>query len=264
MSTIGLICRCVLLCDVEDRCRLLNNLFSFFGFPAYVHSDRGSSFISTDLKAFFAEWGIPFSRSTPYHPTGNSQCERTNKLDCMENYQTVIASPRMARGEVARRSSRSSHAMRSLLCTATNETQHERIFRFQRRVTFGTAMATWLLAEGPLLLRRHVRNKGDPLCDEVLLLEARQHTVATDEKICRCVRSRSLSKLGDWVIHFCQVIATVEAEVTTNIPDEEPSGDADEHKSTKDVKPRSCSTSDEISPSTIPRRYGRKGNLIDV
>jgi len=56
----------------------LNNLFCLFGFPAYAHSDRGSSFMSSDLKVYFAERGIASRRSTPYHPTGNSQCERTN------------------------------------------------------------------------------------------------------------------------------------------------------------------------------------------
>lgn len=30
-------------------------------------------------------------------------------------------------------------------------------------------MPSWLL---PVLLRRHVRDKGDPLCDKVLLLDA--------------------------------------------------------------------------------------------
>jgi len=64
------------------------------------------------------------------------------------------------------------HSVRTLLCTATNETPHERMFRFQRKATFGRAMPTWLLREGSVLLRRHVRSKSDPLCDEVLLLEA--------------------------------------------------------------------------------------------
>jgi len=50
-------------------------------------------------------------------------------------------------------------------------------------------MPTWLLSEEPVLLRRHVRIKGDTLCDEVLLLEANPwyaHTLyntAADEKI---------------------------------------------------------------------------------
>ena len=36
----------------------------------------------------------------------------------------------------------------------------------------GKAIPSWLLHSGPVLLRRFVRNKGDPLCDEVELLEA--------------------------------------------------------------------------------------------
>jgi len=149
----------------------LNNVLCLFGFPAYVHSDRGSSFMSSDLKVYFAERGIASSRSTPYHPTGNSQCARTN--------QTVWKTIKLLlhhRGWSEERwqdvLQEALHAMRSLLCTATNETPHERMFRFQRRATSGTAMPTWLLTEDPVLLRRHVRNKGDPLCDEVLVLEA--------------------------------------------------------------------------------------------
>jgi len=64
------------------------------------------------------------------------------------------------------------HSVRTRLCTATNETPHERMLRFQRKATFGRAMPTWLLSEGSVILRRHVRSKSDPLCDEVLLLEA--------------------------------------------------------------------------------------------
>ena len=112
--------------------------------------------------------------------------------------------------------------MRSLLCTATIETPHERMFRFQRRATSGTVMPMWLLTEGPVLLRRHVRNKGDPLCDEVLLLETNHWyahiQIATDEKILLrrqtslLVQTRGLSKNS-------QVILAVEAEVP-NIPEE--------------------------------------------
>jgi len=54
------------------------------------------------------------------------------------------------------------------------------------------------------------------------------------------------------------VIPTVEAEVPTNIPDEEQSADADQHKSMNDIEPDLSSTSDEISPALILRRSGRK------
>ena len=46
--------------------------------PAYVHSDRGASLISNELKEFFTSRGIATSRTTPYNPRGNGQVERYN------------------------------------------------------------------------------------------------------------------------------------------------------------------------------------------
>ena len=53
----------------------LADLFSMFGMPSYVHSDRGSSLISSELKHWFLSKGIATSRTTPYNPTGNGQVE---------------------------------------------------------------------------------------------------------------------------------------------------------------------------------------------
>ena len=38
----------------------------------------------------------------------------------------------------------------------------------------GQSLPHWLITPGPVLLRNHVRNKGDPLCYEVDLLESNQ------------------------------------------------------------------------------------------
>ena len=56
----------------------LNDLFSTFGMPAYVHSDRGPSFLSEELKSYLHSKGIATSRTTSYNPAGNGQCERYN------------------------------------------------------------------------------------------------------------------------------------------------------------------------------------------
>ena len=65
------------------------------------------------------------------------------------------------------------HSVRSLLCTATYATPHERMFSYQRKSTSGVSIPSWLTTPGPVLLKRHVRNsKYDPLVDEVNLLEA--------------------------------------------------------------------------------------------
>ena len=45
----------------------------------YVHSDREAAFMVRDLKDYLVKREIAASRITLYHPTGNSQVERTNK-----------------------------------------------------------------------------------------------------------------------------------------------------------------------------------------
>jgi len=54
------------------------------------------------------------------------------------------------------------------------------------------------------------------------------------------------------------VIPAVEAEVPTNIPEEAPTADADQHKPMNGVEPDLSSTSKEMSPTPILRRSGRK------
>ena len=70
------------------------------------------------------------------------------------------------------------HVIRSLLCTATNETPHERMFKHRRKSGgFGAtkALPVWLSNPGSVLLRNFVRaNKNDPLVKTVELLEANQ------------------------------------------------------------------------------------------
>ena len=43
-------------------------LFSIFGTPAYVHSDRGPSFLSTEVKNWLRSQNVATSKTTPYNP----------------------------------------------------------------------------------------------------------------------------------------------------------------------------------------------------
>ena len=151
--------------------KCLIQLFSIFGMPAYVHTDRGASFMSNEFKHFLTQHGIATSKTTPYNPQGNGQCERYNGIIwktitlCLKsrnlptnNWEVVLPD--------------SLHSIRSLLCTSTNNTPHERMFQFSRRSTSGLSVPSWLLYPGKVLLRRHVReSKYDPLVEEVDLLE---------------------------------------------------------------------------------------------
>ena len=55
-----------------------SQLFTMFGAAGYIHSDRGASFMSREVKDYLQEKGVATSRSTPYNPQGNGQVERLN------------------------------------------------------------------------------------------------------------------------------------------------------------------------------------------
>ena len=128
--------------------------------------------MSAELRQFLLSKGISTSRTTPYNPACNGHVEKYNgtvwKAITMAlntrglpvtHWQDVLPD--------------ALHSLRSLLCTATNCTPHERFFKFERRSSTGGSVPTWLSTPGPVLLKRHVRaSKSDPLVDEVQLLQA--------------------------------------------------------------------------------------------
>ena len=150
----------------------LCQLFSLFGTPACVHSDNGPAFISKELRDFLTRKNIATSRTSIYNPRGNGQAER-----CIQTVWKTIVLALHSQGlktecwqsvlpDVL-------HSTRSLLCTPTNATPHERFLCFPRRISTGSSVPSWLCEPGPILVKRHVRqNKTDPLVDEAELLHS--------------------------------------------------------------------------------------------
>ena len=150
----------------------LSNLFVLFGYPDYIHSDRGSQFMSNDVKNFLHSRGIATSRTTSYNPRGNGLCERYNGI-IWHNIMLALKSQNLPVTNWETVLPKALHAARTLLCTTTNNTPHERFFGFPRKTMNGSPLPNWLTSPGPVLYRRHVRNsKFEPLVDEVKLLEA--------------------------------------------------------------------------------------------
>nr|XP_039261686.1 uncharacterized protein LOC120337851 [Styela clava] len=147
----------------------LEKLFALCGIPGYIHSDRGKSFMSAELRDFLLKRGVATSQSSPYHPIGNSQVERFNGIIwkavrlCLRTYNLPITHWEYVLPKALQ-------SLRSLLCTAVNATPHELFFNFQHRSPSGHSLPTWLCESKHAFLRKFVRShKNDDLVEQVEL-----------------------------------------------------------------------------------------------
>jgi len=210
--------------------------FSLVGMPACVHSDRGASFMSRGLCEFLSLKGVASSRTTSYNPEGNGQAERCNgvmwkgvtmrlksKNLPLKNWQDVLP-------DVL-------HSVRSLLCTATNETPHEQFFGFSHQSSAAASIPTWLPTPGPVYSKHQVRtSKMDPLVDEMELLRANPHYAHVRYSDSRetTVATKHLSPKG-----HMEIVETLPA--TERIPEEAENLPLDTHVSvTPDAEPLSA------------------------
>ena len=158
--------------DIESSTviRCLTDLFAVFGTPGSIHSDNGPSLISSELTGFFINHGIAFSNSSRYNPQSNGQVERYNGV-IWKSIELALYSEKLDNTLWEHVLPVVLHSLRTLLCTATNQTPHERLFSFNRRSATGSSLPSWLLNKGKVLVKRHVRrSKYEPLCDEVDLV----------------------------------------------------------------------------------------------
>ena len=152
--------------------RCLDTIFALCGMPSFVHSDRGSAFLSREVQAHLTHRGIATSKTTPYQPTGNSQVERYNGI-IWNSVRLALKSGNLSEAEWECVLPDALHSIRSLLSTSTNETPHERFFNFSRKSYQGTSLPTWLMTPGPVFLRKFVRSgKSEPLVEEAELIES--------------------------------------------------------------------------------------------
>ena len=150
----------------------LQNLFSLFGCPDSIHSDRGAQFVSTKLKEFLWKHGITITHSTSYHPVCNSQCERVNGT-IWKAVQLALRTQELDNRYWQTVLDMALHSIRSLLCTSmSNSTPDERLFKFHRGSGIGYTLPDCLQG-GPALLQKFVhQSKSNPLVEAVEILLA--------------------------------------------------------------------------------------------
>lgn len=127
--------------------------------------------MSEEVKHFLLRQGVSSSRTCPYNPRGNSQCERYNGI-IWNTISLALEDQGLPIERWEEKLPEALHAIRSLLCTATNATPHERFFAFERRSVSGNTLPAWMLKPGEVLLRRFGRkSKYDPAVEVVELVD---------------------------------------------------------------------------------------------
>ena len=148
----------------------LCSLFSLFGFPSFVHSDPGSVFMRKELKDYLHGRGTATSHTTPYHPTGISQCERYNKT--VYNTILMLNGRKLGLHLWEDLLPEALHAVRTLLCTAAIETPHERFFPFPQKSMLGD-FASFLVGHiGQGSPKKVCAQQARPMCEDVEIVDA--------------------------------------------------------------------------------------------
>ena len=128
--------------------------------------------MSTELKEYLLDKNIASSRTTSYNPQGNGQVERYNGI-IWNAIMLALKTKKLDTSQWELVLVDALHSVRSLLCTATNCTPHERMFYHARKSTSGESLPSWITSKGPVYLKRHTRHsKHDPLVEEVEILDA--------------------------------------------------------------------------------------------
>ncbi len=148
----------------------LKSIFSFCGTPAFIHSDRGTQFMSNEFDIFCHTVGIAHSRTTPYNPKGNGQCERFNGT-IWKAVVCTLHSRNLSEDKWEDVLPDVLASIRTLICTATKETPHDRFFNFQRRTPTKYTIPHWMAPGNPVYVKNVVRNKDDPLVHPAQVVE---------------------------------------------------------------------------------------------
>ena len=115
---------------------------------------------------------ISTSRTSVHNPKSNGQCEKFNNV-IWTGVRLALKTQGLPLTKWEEVLPQVLHSVRSLLCTATNSTPHERFFNFPRRSTLGISTPSWLNSPGPVYVRNHVRSsKHEPIVAKAELIHA--------------------------------------------------------------------------------------------
>lgn len=215
--------------------------------------------MSHELLTYLHARGIATSRTTPYNPEGNGLVERYNGI-IWRTINLALKTLGLQTSQWENVLPDVLHSIRSLLCTSTNCTPHERMFLHKRKSTSGTSLPSWLTPSEIVLLKKHVRlSKYDPLVEEVTVVEANPQYALIRHKDGRenTVSLKHLAPRGD--INLLAENETLEENITPN-NDNLPSNDNTSNYDNADNRAPACENGRTENEYGEPSDLGGIGN----
>eukprot|EP00111_Clytia_hemisphaerica_P014337 TCONS_00042212-protein len=126
-----------------------------FGMPEMVHNDRGTDFLSEETQSYLLGKSIATSKTSRYNPRCYGQVEQLNGT-LWKALQVTLHSRNLKQSDWEDVLPDALHSIRSLLCKTTNETPHDRMFRYSRKSTSGRSIPSWV-KPGPVYIRNQPR-----------------------------------------------------------------------------------------------------------
>ena len=179
----------------------LSKLFSIFGPPLAIHIDRGSVFESSEIESFLDCWNVCKTRTTPYIPAGNGQCERLSGII----WKTVKLRLKQLHKPAVLLDEEIPQAVCNIRCLSSRaigfESPHNHLFGFTRRSsldqnyidldksdvtpTCSSSKPEWM-SQGSAVFMKHftMKSKDDSLVQpaRILRLLSPQHAVVSYPK----------------------------------------------------------------------------------
>ena len=175
---------------------LESRIFSSFGVPEVLHTDQGAQFEGELMHELCALWGVDKTRTAPYRPQANGQCERINRV-MADSLRALLEANAMNADDWDLLVPQIMKVIRASPHSSTGETAN--FLMFGRELRLPSSLLTQLQGEEQASTNEYVENLRDRMARAHDALREKQLEIRTDDS-----HEPSLFKEGDYVYMRCK------------------------------------------------------------
>ena len=157
---------------------LESRIFSSFGVPEVLHTDQGAQFEGELMHELCALWGVDKTRTAPYRPQANGQCERINRV-MADSLRALLEANAMNADDWDLLVPQIMKVIRASPHSSTGETAN--FLMFGRELRLPSSLLTQLQGEEQASTNEYVENLRDRMARAHDALREKQLEIRTDD-----------------------------------------------------------------------------------